>query len=550
MANDYFNTLMNDPMFTTGLSLFGASSPRNAPILQALQSYQAMNKNKREEERANTLMEYERQKTEMLRQQMQQAAVKDAQQQALMQEVSPMLRQAMQGFGGQPPAQQPEPQQIQPPQMAPPMGAIQNPQVQPNFFNQRIIPQESGGKQFRAPGIPLISSAGAVGIAQVMPKTGPEAARLAGLPWDEKALYNDPQYNYKLGEAYFNKQLNDFGDPAYASAAYNAGPAATQKAIKLAADLKRPELWTSFLPKETQDYVKKTAGSTTPNVPPEAPPLPPSGPLGIKNQSLPIIAAGALLGLGGVKGASGVTEFGKALAPNNVPAGGYQQDPATGKLTYVPDPAAQERLANEKTRLDYEQQRLEMERQRLNKPPEGYERTEGGMKPVKGGPAESKLTEAEGKATAYYSQMLEARKVLEDLQNKGWNPNSTAAQVGTMLAGGATNPLATEMQQQAKQAQEQWAEAYLRFKTGAATNADEIARNVRTFFPQIGDKAGNVKQKEQARIDAEKAMSITAGRGIGKLNEQSGLPAGSKQIGTSKGRPVYQTPDGKKLIME
>lgn len=54
--------------------------------------------------------------------------------------------------------------------------------------------------------------------------------------------------------AYFQKQLQDFGgDLPKAYAAYNAGPGATQAAIKNAPDGN----WLTQLPKETQDYVTK-----------------------------------------------------------------------------------------------------------------------------------------------------------------------------------------------------------------------------------------------------------------------------------------------------
>jgi soluble lytic murein transglycosylase-like protein len=71
--------------------------------------------------------------------------------------------------------------------------------------------QESGGKQFGKDGKPLTSSAGAVGIAQVMPGTGPEAAKLAGLPWDVRRYHQDAGYNEALGKAYMAKQLQTFG---------------------------------------------------------------------------------------------------------------------------------------------------------------------------------------------------------------------------------------------------------------------------------------------------------------------------------------------------
>lgn len=113
--------------------------------------------------------------------------------------------------------------------------------------------QESGNKQFDAKGNPIVSSAGAVGINQVMPETGPEAAKLAGLPWDKKRLYSDAKYNAALGEAYMKQQLKNYnGDVAKALAAYNAGPGAVDKALKRAE--KEGGSWLGYLPKETQKY--------------------------------------------------------------------------------------------------------------------------------------------------------------------------------------------------------------------------------------------------------------------------------------------------------
>ncbi|MFA6051571.1 MAG: transglycosylase SLT domain-containing protein [Methylobacter sp.] len=101
---------------------------------------------------------------------------------------------------------------------------------------------------------PITSSKGAVGIAQVMPDTGPEAAKLAGLDWDENRFRNDPEYNKALGTAYFNQQLKSFGaDLGMAYAAYNAGPGATQDAVEKAG--KEGGNWLSYLPQETQAYV-------------------------------------------------------------------------------------------------------------------------------------------------------------------------------------------------------------------------------------------------------------------------------------------------------
>jgi soluble lytic murein transglycosylase len=125
--------------------------------------------------------------------------------------------------------------------------------------------ESSGGRHFRADGKPTISPDGAIGKWQVMPKTGPEAASLAGLSWDEK-LFNQvrsgnpeidnkaEQYNDALGKAYLQKQLQtNHGDLPKALAAYNAGPGALQKAVNKAD--KDGGNWLSYLPAETQNYV-------------------------------------------------------------------------------------------------------------------------------------------------------------------------------------------------------------------------------------------------------------------------------------------------------
>lgn len=134
-------------------------------------------------------------------------------------------------------------------------GSIEQRQLPDNSdIFKAIISQESGGKQFGADGKPLTNSAGAIGIAQVMPGTAPEAAKLAGLPFDDTKYRNDPEYNKALGQAYFNKQLQTFGSVEKAAAAYNAGPGAVQRALDKSA--KTGADWLSLLPAETQGYVK------------------------------------------------------------------------------------------------------------------------------------------------------------------------------------------------------------------------------------------------------------------------------------------------------
>lgn len=115
---------------------------------------------------------------------------------------------------------------------------------------------ESNNRQFAADGAPLTSPKGAVGVAQVMEGTGPEAAKLAGLPWDAERWKNDRDYNYAIGKAYFDNQLRSFGSLPLAYAAYNAGPGAVRAAQKAAEKDGNPDGWLARLPAETRNYVE------------------------------------------------------------------------------------------------------------------------------------------------------------------------------------------------------------------------------------------------------------------------------------------------------
>lgn len=118
------------------------------------------------------------------------------------------------------------------------------------------IGMESGGQQFDKQGRPLRSPKGATGVAQVMPSTGPEAAKLAGLPWDPKRFENDRDYNMRLGDAYQGMLDKRFGKGTPAAlAAYNAGPNRVAKLIK-----KHGDNWQAHLPAETKKYVRGIMG--------------------------------------------------------------------------------------------------------------------------------------------------------------------------------------------------------------------------------------------------------------------------------------------------
>ena len=170
------------------------------------------------------------------------------------------------------------------------------------------------------------------------------------------------------------------------------------------------------------------------------------------------------------------------------------------------------------------------------------------------------LTESQSKASAFKSQMTSANNVVNKLESEGFDPTSLITQSSIKLAGGAANPLVSKKAQQYKQAQNQWSEAFLRFKTGAAATEPEVILNNRTFFPVFGDKPDVIAQKADMREQAERDIGIAAGRGsnlgtkpTGQLPKEN-TPAkttgktvtrtGTVQDGPNKGKKAIQYSDG------
>lgn len=130
---------------------------------------------------------------------------------------------------------------------------------QQNVAFEVLLETESGKKHFDSNGNVVESKKGALGIAQVMPRTAPEAARLAGLEWSEDRYRNDPDYNRKIGQAYFQHMLKLFDyDVAKAYAAYNGGPTRLGNVLR---DVEKPEnagkSWLDLMPLETRKYVRR-----------------------------------------------------------------------------------------------------------------------------------------------------------------------------------------------------------------------------------------------------------------------------------------------------
>ncbi|MHB8057577.1 MAG: lytic transglycosylase domain-containing protein [Desulfuromonadaceae bacterium] len=104
------------------------------------------------------------------------------------------------------------------------------------------------------------SSAGAIGLMQMMPATAKMTAR-------EKGEFNPlrltvPEYNIRLGTKHLHDLMKDFnGDVVYMAAAYNAGSGALNRWKKNFKGLEKDEFIESIPYQETRNYVKKVYAS-------------------------------------------------------------------------------------------------------------------------------------------------------------------------------------------------------------------------------------------------------------------------------------------------
>jgi hypothetical protein len=134
------------------------------------------------------------------------------------------------------------------------------------------------------------------------------------------------------------------------------------------------------------------------------------------------------------------------------------------------------------------------------------------------------LTESQSNAVAFGMRMKEANAILQDLAGKGTlkgaNIEATpfvGESLGKVLPSflGGTNA----QQQQVNQAKSNFITAVLRKESGAAIGKNEFDTEDKKYFPQFGDSAAVIKQKENARNLAIQSMGIQAGPGAKNIDE-------------------------------
>lgn len=103
------------------------------------------------------------------------------------------------------------------------------------------------------------SSAGALGLMQLLPTTARRTARRWGLPAPTRTSLLEPSVNVPIGATYLRELLDGAGgQPALALAGYNAGPAAARRWLPEAP--METDVWVENIPyNETRAYVQKVA---------------------------------------------------------------------------------------------------------------------------------------------------------------------------------------------------------------------------------------------------------------------------------------------------
>ncbi len=102
------------------------------------------------------------------------------------------------------------------------------------------------------------SSAGAIGLMQLMPATGKSSARQLNQPYYGRHTLTDPSMNILLGTYYLGKMFGRFdNNMAMATAAYNAGPHRVERWRPQSGSLDA-RIWIENIPyKETRGYVRR-----------------------------------------------------------------------------------------------------------------------------------------------------------------------------------------------------------------------------------------------------------------------------------------------------
>jgi len=137
-----------------------------------------------------------------------------------------------------------------------------------------------------------------------------------------------------------------------------------------------------------------------------------------------------------------------------------------------------------------------------------------------GGAGARPATEGQLSGAGMLQRMTAAEEILRSVERETGLvaiPIDKTLLMGTGLEGYTLTPT----EQRITQAQRDWVRAKLRKESGAVIGADEMADEIRTYFPQAGEGPEIVAQKAEARRRAEAQLQIGAGSAAGQAGALS-----------------------------
>jgi hypothetical protein len=129
-------------------------------------------------------------------------------------------------------------------------------------------------------------------------------------------------------------------------------------------------------------------------------------------------------------------------------------------------------------------------------------------------------TEGQLAGAGYLQRMTAAENILRDLERRQGIvaiPVEKTILMDTGIEGYVLNPA----EQQVAQAQRDWVRSKLRKESGAVIGAEEMAAEIRTYFPQPGEGPEVIAQKAEARRRAERQMQIGSGTAAAEAGDIS-----------------------------
>lgn len=124
-------------------------------------------------------------------------------------------------------------------------------------------------------------------------------------------------------------------------------------------------------------------------------------------------------------------------------------------------------------------------------------------------------TEGERTSTNYFGRMDAAEHLLGD-----YTPSLADYMAANNMIGGGSvrsgiaNQFLSPAGQQYYQAASDWVRAKLRKESGAVISPEEMAQEIKTYFPVPGDTPATIEQKRRARMQAQEGMRQMGGRAV------------------------------------